>query len=50
MVAARKRARQAARAQLADIDLIARRLLNLAPAVAPEPEEAEEEEEEEAGG
>jgi hypothetical protein len=45
VVAARKRARQAAREQLAEIDLIARRLLNLAPAALPEPEEAGEEEE-----
>ncbi len=45
VVAARKRARQAAHEQLAEIDLIARRLLNLAPAALPEPEEAGEEEE-----
>lgn len=51
VVAARKRAREAARAQLAEIDLIAQRLLGLAPAAAPEPDaEDEDEDAEEATG
>jgi len=51
VVAARKKAREAARAQIAEIDLIAQRLLSLAPAVGLAPEPAgEDEEEEEAEG
>jgi hypothetical protein len=44
VVAARKRARQAAWAQLAEIDMLARRLLSLAPAALPASEDDREDE------